>query len=280
MIKYAETIDRVYDEVSRFIILGLTGRTGSGCTTASKFLCSDKVNIPKENDIYDTFNDRKKYRIVKDYMANNWTKFIPINITTIITKSILCLDYEKLVEYLSIVLGRQVSEIREEFSSFEVTYDEMSRKVIKFDAIDDSDTGERETKVNEAWELYFNKLPEFTQIFKRALQDLLGVDTYVKLYQASGDNIRASGIANDPAFRPKNLFYLPRIINKLVKVIELKEKESLKTKIFIVIDAIRNPYEAEYFKQRHANFFLIAINTPNSERLKHLRESHKFTEVY
>lgn len=278
MIKYAETIDRVYDEISRFIILGLTGRTGSGCTTTSKYLCSDKVNIPKNNDIYDTFNDRKKYRIVKEYMSNNWTKFISIDITTIITKSILCLDYEKLIEYLSNVLERPALEIREEFSSFEVTYNKMSEEVVKFDAIDDGSPVERDTKVNEAWELYFNKLPEYTQVFKRELQDLLGVDTYVKLYQASGDNIRASGVANDPAFRPENLFYLPRIINKLVKVIELKEKEHEKTKIFIVIDAIRNPYEAEYFKQRHANFFLIAINTPNSERLKHLRESHKFTE--
>lgn len=230
MIKYSETVDRVYDEVSRFIILGLTGRTGSGCTTAAKFLSSEDVSIPQKNDIYDAFNDRKKYSIVSNYMRLNWTKFITIHITTIITKSILCLEFEKLAQLLSIVLDRPIEEVKEEFGDFEDTYNIWHKEVVRFDAIDEKSQKDKELKVRTAWELYFEKLPAFTQEFKRALQGKLGVDSYVLLYQASGDNIRASGAANDQTFRPENLFLLPRIINKLVKVIESKQKKSGKEK--------------------------------------------------
>jgi len=278
MINYSKAVDKVYDEVSRFIILGLTGRTGSGCTTAANFLSSDTINIPQSNQIYNTFNDRKKYRIVKEYMSNNWTSFITIHITTIITKSILCLKYEAFTEFLSLVVDRPLSEVVEELNGFEGRYKALHEEIEKLDGIDEEIPEGRNQKIEEAWPLYFETLPTFTQEFKRILQERLGVDSYVKLYQAAGDNVRASGSANDSQFKPENLFLMPRIINQLVKVIKVKNKKEDKDKTFIVIDAIRNPYEADFFKQRHANFFLFAINTPNSERLNHLRESHKFSE--
>jgi deoxycytidylate deaminase len=100
----------------------------------------------------------------------------------------------------------------------------------------------------------------------------------VLLYQQAGDNIRASGKANDKEFDAEKIFFLPRVINKIIRALQYKHKDEGKKNLFIVIDAIRNPYEAEYFRQRHAHFFLVAVNTPNSERLAHLRGSHKLSD--
>lgn len=46
----------------------------------------------------------------------------------------------------------------------------------------------------------------------------------------------------------------------------------------IVIDAIRNPYEGFFLKRRYANFYLVSINTSNSERLRSLREYRKLSD--
>lgn len=74
---------------------------------------------------------------------------------------------------------------------------------------------------------------------------------------------------------------MPRLINKIVKaklLLNKKEQQKEQPYTYIVIDAIRNPYEALFFKQRHSNFFLISINTPSQERIDHLRNSHKYTD--
>ena len=46
----------------------------------------------------------------------------------------------------------------------------------------------------------------------------------------------------------------------------------------VVIDAIRNPYEAEFLRERYSHFYLVSVNTENSNRLDYLRRSHKFSE--
>ena len=38
----SKAIDTIYNEREKFIIIGLTGRTGSGCTTVSKILKKEK----------------------------------------------------------------------------------------------------------------------------------------------------------------------------------------------------------------------------------------------
>ena len=44
-----------------------------------------------------------------------------------------------------------------------------------------------------------------------------------------------------------------------------------------MIDAIRNPYEARFFKERYSAFYLVSINAPNENRIKYLQKVHKFT---
>jgi len=279
MQNYSSAIATTYNHVGNFILLGLTGRTGSGCSTAAKLLCKDGTYINHVSQIYKTPNDLRKLKIIERYTKDNWEPFYCIQVTTVITSFILDLNYEEFVDFLtSTVKIKAKDEISDLLTGIKQQYEQMHTRVTEYKALPEKTLEQQDVMANIAFEVYFKELPAFIEKFKNYLQSNIGMDSYVTLYQAAGDNIRASGKANDSSFIQEKLFFLPRVINRLVTVLQKKQAREQKGNLFIVIDAIRNPYEAEYFRQRHAHFYLISVNTPNSERLKHLRESHKFTE--
>lgn len=279
MPNYSSAIATTFDHAGNFILLGLTGRTGSGCSTAAKILADDQIFVNYKSAIYKSSNDLRRLKIIERFTKENWEPFYCIRVTTVITSFILDLNFQDLVEFLAqLVPTKQQSEIETSLNSFRQKYEEMHVCIKEYKSLPEGTEEEREQKAEKAWYLYFDALLTFSEDLKDCLQTEIGVDSYVTLYQAAGDNIRASGKANDSTFNQEQLFFLPRVINKLVVVLQKRHKKENKEKLYIAIDAIRNPYEAEYFKQRHAHFFLLSVNTPNSERLKHLRESHKFSE--
>lgn len=269
----SKALKRVYAESSEFIVLGLTGRTGSGCTTAAKILSEKDIRLPEISKTYSSDNDRRKYKIVRNYIKNNWNPFISIQMRVVITGVLLELDYSALCKLISKTLGVNVTEVEANLTSYKDVYENAHTKIIKYKKMPESNSAEKDEKKEKAWEVYFEYLPDFCARFKETLQEKLGIDSYTSLYQKVGDNIRASGTADKEKFNAAKIFTLPKIVNKLIKVIRIKNKHT-----FVTIDAIRNPFEAYFFHQRYSGFYLVSVNTPNSERLNHLRESHKFSE--
>lgn len=47
--------------------------------------------------------------------------------------------------------------------------------------------------------------------------------------------------------------------------------------VFIVVDAIRNPYAARFFRDRYSVFYLVIINALSKDRSKYLKNTRKFT---
>lgn len=279
MQNYSSAVSTAFDHVGNFILLGLTGRTGSGCSTAAKILQEQKVFVNHESNIYKNSNDLRKLKIIERFTKENWEPFYCIQVTSVITSFILDLSYEELVEFLSSAIKQKKDDVSNSLGGFKSQYEQMHTRVSEYKALDEKTEEQKDVKAAGALEIYFKELPVFTEKFKNYIQSNVGGDSYVTLYQAAGDNIRASGKANNSEFDQTRLFFLPKVINKLVTALQRRHKKEGRNNLFIVIDAIRNPYEAEFFKQRHAHFYLISVNTPNSERLRHLRESHKFTEA-
>ena len=78
MEKYNVAVDNVYKQLNNSVIIGLTGRTGSGCTTASKILESDSfdklcLDTPKKKDFLNI--EERKHAIIYKYMNENWVSF-------------------------------------------------------------------------------------------------------------------------------------------------------------------------------------------------------------
>uniref|UniRef100_UPI000BE6120A deoxycytidylate deaminase n=1 Tax=Escherichia coli TaxID=562 RepID=UPI000BE6120A len=118
---------------------------------------------------------------------------------------------------------------------------------------------------------------KFTKEFKAELNEI-NSNLYVSAYQLAGKSIRRRGRIEvdfeDKEFMPKSVFHLPETINRVIKLIRKSKRDNA----LIVIDAIRNPYEAKFFKDRYSAFHLMSINAPDEHRTNYLRKLHKFSE--
>ncbi len=97
----ADSIKRLYRERDRLIIFGLTGRTGSGCTTVSDILATEKMTDLALHS-YKTCDysnaDERKYSIIYRFMkeGKRWSPFKIIEASSIIFTFILQDNYQHL----------------------------------------------------------------------------------------------------------------------------------------------------------------------------------------
>ena len=276
-----QSIEALYDNRENFIVIGLTGRTGSGCSSAGKIISSElkDIKFPKYKIIDD--NDERKYRIVYNFINNNWTPFVWIQIKDIITSFIVEKPYSEFAQYISSKLSSNDQEKDKIIESLDAAvksdYEEIYKTRIaikklrdKLDSSDTKTTSEIEERRNQSYDFYFKTLPGFTDKLKGKLNALSG-DNYTKFYQLVGDNIRSSGDAFDEKYDAKNIHRLAVRVNKLIKIFTNRAR-STSEKVLIVIDAIRNPFEAIYLRERYSAFYLMSINTPENDREYRLKK--------
>ncbi len=243
-----EAIKQIYKHRKDFILIGLTGKIGAGCSTTAKFMTQDILshNLPSlcisssSSDI-----DRKKYIIQKFYLAN-WKPFVKITASDVITSFLLENDFDTVQNFL------KSANFKEFNSDFKKDYNRLYKeyKNIPF-----------KKKNEETYEYITNKLSNASLEIKKALGIENKYRNYSEIYQNIGDNLRLSGTAtNNKNIDLKNIFTISERINKFVKIIKYHKIEVKKEPAYIVIDAFRNPFEAMYFKERYAAFYLFSIN--------------------
>ncbi|WP_367615307.1 hypothetical protein [Pseudomonas triticicola] len=186
---------------------------------------------------------------------------------SLITYHLLLLEREPFVSYLVGVSGAGIKQ-----ESAAAIYDESNKvreEILRLHSFN----GKVDPSELESWiDLYFSTLPRVAE----SLRESLGGAGFTKLYQNSGDNIRSSGLANSNIFDAGKIFNFPKHLNFLIKLVR-KSTIAKGVPCRVVIDAIRNPYEAFFLKRRYANFYLISVNTPNSKRLSSLHEYRKLS---
>jgi deoxycytidylate deaminase len=269
----AQALENVFNESSDFLIIGLTGRTGSGCSTCANILAEEKIYLPEAGKSHYVGNEQRKFRIIKKYINKHWNPFQWLRVTSIITRYILAKDYQSFIDFIEAKLQKKISNTDEDFKN---RYDENFGKVKYFNDLSENTIQQLEFKKEIAYELYFAILPDFSKLIKDFLNKV-DLGAYTKIYQIAGDNIRASGSVYEEDFKPEKILSFAKNIHKIIISALFVARKNNK-KCYIVIDAIRNPYEAIFLKQRHSEFYLVSINTENENRLAHLRNSHKISE--
>lgn len=248
-------IGRIYGDEDDFIVLGLTGRTGSGCSTVANILRSKTEKIRHslfsgENPIS---NEQRKERIILRHFKATWNPFLLLQVRAVITTFLLDTEIEvaskefqeilpteeKIVEFTRIL-----KELREPYLGITSNADGVSATVF-----------------------YTNTLPKKCE----ELREILGESAFVQLYQTIGKNIRLSGNPYDKNIQEGKFFTLAERINDAIEIIR-KERQAEKNRTYIVVDAIRNPLEAMFFQDRYSSFFLVAVSAPELDRQKRLRE--------
>ena len=248
-------IAKIYGDEDDFILLGLTGRTGSGCSTAARILQSTKAQIKHslfDGNAPDT-NEQRKERIVSRHFFATWTPFLLIQVRSIITTFLLDEDVNQASEHFSHLLSTE--ELKTKFAAL----------------LTELQTPYRALAVQQGTA---NPTTYYTQTLPlkcEALKSLLGESVFVKLYQEVGRNLRLSGNPYRREIVEGQFFTIAERINAVVKQVHSFQQQQ-REKTFIVIDAIRNPLEAIFFQDRYASFFLLAVSTPENHRVRRLRE--------
>lgn len=268
-------IHEVYDTREKYIIIGLTGRTGAGCSTAAEILSKERKNIQvsRPNFVKIDDNEERKINIIKRFVNENWEPFVWIKIKNIITSFIVEVEKEKFIQYVAQFLeptsSARQKEICQSFleicgEHFDIIRNKRLELKGKIENIE-----ERHAKNKD---FYFKQVGVFTNIIKEFF-DNLSTKNYTKVYQRLGDNIRSSGSVTSSVFKAENIFSISKRVNRLLKIFTHHSRHS-NYKTYIVIDTLRNPFEALYFRERYSAFYLMAINANDDTRNKRLQKQY------
>jgi len=101
-----KAVDALYANRDRFIVIGLTGRTGAGCSTVAGVLSKNiaefvggKLSISDSHD-----NEDRKSNILKSFVEKNWQPFYVIKVRDIISTFLLEREYEEVIKYIGKIL--------------------------------------------------------------------------------------------------------------------------------------------------------------------------------
>lgn len=255
-------IARLYGEDDDFVIIGLTGRTGSGCSTIAKILLSHKSDIRHSlfSGANPSTNDKRKERILLRNFDAAWIPFQLIQVRAIITTFLLDQSNEIAASYFQ---DQKILKDTAKEAAFCDLLDDLRKPYLAI----------KEKNENVDVNKYYTiDLPTKCE----SLKGILGESEFVQLYQIIGKNIRLSGDPYKSVLIEGQFFTLAERVNDIIKSIRASKSSSERT--YIVIDAIRNPLEAVFFQDRYASFFLMAVSAPEFDRQSRLRKQ-KYSEA-
>ena len=264
----ADGLNRLFDRRSRFILIGLTGRTGSVCTTTANLLSKEflELRLPEPNRV-DANAEGRKYRITKDFMAGNWKPFFTISISNVILSFLLDSDEANLRGFFNQanLLG-QANQLDEFVASWNPAREAWNKNLPAL--TDVAATQDSKESLLAAWQ---GPIAEF---FK-TVRDGLGPAS-TKILQLVGDNLRKSGEPFNSSHVPAKFYELPDRVSLIIEII--RDTQRVKQQpAYVVLDALRNPFELLYFRERFAAFYVFAVSTPDEDRERRLSVRKHYT---
>lgn len=285
-------VDSIYKLRHKFLILGLTGRTGSGCSTVAELLGSETLeqfNAPKPSYHHKGItNDERKYNILYHYFhsqqlvlpfqtikASNMIMFLALSEGFDVLKEAFLQAYSqknKKTDEIGLIIDEMKTVIDSQSAKVKKYYDFLKDKTYKRIPLNDSKRDELLTQAKEIKCYIENELPKFRSEFESKLEEKTHKHLF-REFQIWGDNIRQFGsVKNTGELNAEGPSALSRLINLVIKVyLEINNAEDRDT--LIIIDALRNPFEVLFFRERYSSFYLLSINTEEEIRKKHLYKS-------
>lgn len=265
-------LNQLYSLRRDFTVIGVTGRTGSGCSVISSILES-KIDILK-NEIrnIDEIEDKifqRKYSICKNYIEhkNNWIPFEVIKYKDVLLFYIINRyggDLNKMKELLS----KYYLEKKGDNNKIEVK--NILNKIINLNKTEEYRLLVEEIKEFKDFKKSFDEIELeklnrlfFEPSFKNYANEMFKVleeNGYYKrtlLLHRISCNIRSTGdpIGDDDS-DIKNIYSIAFLLNKLIKARKNYNKKIRPTRI--IIDSLRNSLEIMFFKERYSAFYMIA----------------------
>ena len=306
MIRNQEAVNSLYRQRNRFIIIGLTGRTGAGCTTVSKILSSESIQ-KLDLKAYKTHDfksaDERKYSVVYRFMKeeNRWKSFNVIEASSVIFSYILEQSFSELWEFVERLskegringldnLRLRLEEFFDSKDNAEVRLADTilnSNEQQAFDSIINKNDNDQEKDIStleskivlfdtilKQKKNHFREILQYFIIEKDSKQD--GTKEIFNLYtyfmQTAGNNIRSSGKYNSSERIAGKEISIAQRIDQIIKYINCYEEKMhpKEERVRICIDALRNSMEIQYFRDKYRSFYCIAVNTEDYYRIRRI----------
>lgn len=281
-------VDSIYKLRQSFLIIGLTGRTGSGCSTIAKLLSGkfEDLYAPSPCDYAAPHpNEKRKYSIVYNFLQKHWKKFEVISASDMLFFFILLEGYDNFIKAITTSekdsaiektpfnLGDDLQARFEKASAIAKEIDDFIDKRESYKLKDKIDEDKLEfAKIIEGYKSF---LLEEIHILRKAIDEKVIEKTHDSLfrkYQSWGNSIRRYGFISNTSNQTGDPSTLSRKINQVVKMLrdynDYGGKEKKPT--YVVIDALRNPYEVLYFRERYSSFYLMSVTTDEKVRIENL----------
>jgi deoxycytidylate deaminase len=272
-------LDQLYSLRRNFTIIGLTGRTGSGCSELAKILSNDFnviKNIRNPEDIDESVFQRK-YEIAHKFINQNWKQYKVIEYKKVLLLILLprlhkypnnqlLYDYfrYRLVEENS---EKKINEIKDSIKSLIISNEDLIKEII---SIGDLKSLKLPSNLNKLYDVFwgepFNALAD--KINNLLIEE--GLIERIMLLHHTANNLRKSGRPfKTNNSDPKNIYSIAKVINRIIKATKQKSENN---ECHIVIDSLRNSLEINFFKERFSAFYLIAVK--NDARKSKLIDSY------
>jgi len=297
MVNEQEKLMSIYNSLrGDFIVIGLTGALGSGCSKTAEILgredfprlfCDNPVDCVKWIDsecksgkiTFDHLEIFRAKRLIRFYKGMNaWESFRVIKISYIL-EALFIYIYNNVFSLFEEELKKQIEDQSEREKALENlrNFIEMSKAILE--------NGDKKSKVNtfiEAVKNYktFRNKTAIEEILK---EGIISSDKCLENEEKRSFLFHRSRVLQELGrflrrlgnkiidFEIEPVFWLAELVRRCIKILsEYKDGKFVKGRF--VIDALRNPFEIEYFRNRYSNFYLFSILAIKDVRKRRLKE--------
>ncbi|MDD5329273.1 MAG: hypothetical protein PHX38_04660 [Sulfuricella sp.] len=262
----SDGLNNIFAHRDSFIVIGLTGRTGSGCTTVANILANTSFSDMSLNELPNPPNNEdRKERIIRKWLEQNWQPFQKIQVSHVI--QLLAIS-DPLLRFEDFVSQNSEGLEIEEIVAIINPYANAARLAINtLIAIKDASPED----VDSTYQFIFETLPILSNEIKLFLNKE-GKKYYTAIFQKLGDNVRKSGNPLSESIDPSKLLVLPEAIARIIKLSRSRNRRHLKKTNYFVIDALRHPFEIRYLRERISPFYALAVTTDDFDRKARLHQ--------
>lgn len=286
-------LTKLYELRQSFSIIGITGRTGSGCTKLAQILSSSFEEVstkyslirkPEELTLTREATNRnfiQKYKVAYNYSSTNWKKYIHIEYKNILYAMLIfeTIGNEKLLNEV-FKNCYKIDEILENNEAVDnaiklIRNFQSNLKFVERISFEKKLSDELMLKI---WEVYDSS--KFKDLLKQ-LNSALTIHYFERtlLLHRIGDNYRTFGTAysvENENSSLDNIYTIIQFINGLIK--QIKSANQVNSNCHIVIDSLRNSMEIMFLKERYSAFNMIAVKGESRrDRLKRRIEKIEIT---
>ena len=244
-----------------FLILGLTGYTGSGCSLCSDILSSiTKPSLPNVEALQelhllpDSSNRNQRQKKIFDKLKRTWESQYD-------WKSIKKISISRIIFWK---LLDELSGINDPKIPIQLQNINLSNHIPTLEL-----WCEKFTKNNESNTKIISQYESIEKIYNAVKSSFENKFEFIDFMQNTGDNIRKYGSALGSEYgenKSDNIYILPEATRRVIKSYYWVEKSNNENPHHFVIDAFRNPFEIEYFKWRYSEFYLIGLSRDKATR--------------